>query len=90
VEYDNEMLTKTGSNFLLPKTTKGWEIQVSFRDESTAWLPMNEVWMSNPIELAEYAAMSICMVGPPCTLYTSQDDFQSQDKILANNKKVWD
>jgi hypothetical protein len=57
-EFTNEMPIKTGSNFHLPKTTKGWEIQVSFWDESTAWLPMNEVQMSNPIELAEYAVMS--------------------------------
>jgi hypothetical protein len=57
-EYTNEMPIKTGSNFHLPKTTKGWEIQVSFCNKSTAWLLMNEVRMSNPIELAEYAVMS--------------------------------
>jgi hypothetical protein len=57
-EYTNEMPIKTGSNFHLPKTTKGWEIQVSFCNKSTAWLPMNKVRMSNPIELAEYAVMS--------------------------------
>jgi hypothetical protein len=57
-EYVNNILIKTGSNFHLPKTTKGWEIQVGFRDESTAWLPMNEVQISNPIELEEYTVMS--------------------------------
>jgi hypothetical protein len=75
-EYENNIPVKTGSNFHLPKTTKGWEIQVTFHDESTAWLPMHEGRMSNPIELAEYAVLSwladepaFCMVGAVCTLY---------------------
>jgi hypothetical protein len=64
------------SNFHLPKTMKGWEIQVSFRNESTAWLPMNEVRMSNPVELAEYTVMSRIAKEPafawwvPHTLHT--------------------
>jgi hypothetical protein len=49
------MPTKHGQNWKLPKTTKGVEIQVRFRDETLTWIPMNEVWQSNPIELAEYA-----------------------------------
>jgi hypothetical protein len=57
-EYTNDIPIKTVSYFHIPKTTKVWEIQVVFRDKSTAWLPMNEVRMSNPIELAEYARMS--------------------------------
>lgn len=49
------MLTRHGQHWKIPKTTKGVEIQVRFRDESLTWLPMNEVRQSNPIELAEYA-----------------------------------
>ena len=36
-------------------TTKGWDIQIQWKDGSTNWLPLNEVKESCPIELAEYA-----------------------------------
>jgi hypothetical protein len=49
------MPTKHGHNWKLPKTTKGVEIQVHFRDDTHSWMPMNEVRQSNPIELEEYA-----------------------------------
>ena len=35
-------------------TTKGWDIQVRWKDQSTSWLPLMTVKESNPIELAEY------------------------------------
>jgi hypothetical protein len=54
-EGPETMPTKHGHNWKLPKTTKGVEIQVRFRDDTHSWLPMNEVRQSNPIELAEYA-----------------------------------
>ena len=47
-----------GSNTHRPKTTKGWEIRVRWRDGSHSWLPMNEVRQCNPIELAEYAVLA--------------------------------
>jgi hypothetical protein len=37
------MPTKHGQNWKLPKTTKGVEIQIRFRDETLTWLLMNEV-----------------------------------------------
>jgi hypothetical protein len=55
-EYGPEtMPARHGQNWKLPKTTKGVDIQVRFKDDSLVWLPMNEVRQSNPIELAEYA-----------------------------------
>lgn len=54
-EGPETMPTKHGPNWKLPKTTKGVEIRVRFKDGSENWLPMSEVRNSNPIELAEYA-----------------------------------
>ena len=36
-------------------TTKGWNIQIKWKDGSVLWHPLSIVKSSNPIELAEYA-----------------------------------
>ena len=36
-------------------TTKGWSIQVRWKDGSISWHPLSLIKSSNPIELAEYA-----------------------------------
>jgi hypothetical protein len=44
------------NNRSTPKiTTKGWDVQVKWKDGSTDWLPLSQVKESNPIEVAEYA-----------------------------------
>jgi hypothetical protein len=74
------MPTKHGQNWKFPKTTKGIDIQVRFRDKTLTWLPMNEVRHSNPIELAEYAvqrgiANDPAMVGSPHTTVSPTHGF---------------
>ena len=39
-------------------TTKGWDIQVRWRDQSSNWIPLAEIKESNPIEVAEFAVAS--------------------------------
>jgi hypothetical protein len=36
-------------------TTKGWTLQVCWKDEMTSWEPLRNLKCANPIELAEYA-----------------------------------
>ena len=36
-------------------TTKGWEIYVKWKDQSTSWVLLKDLKESNPVELAEYA-----------------------------------
>ena len=36
-------------------TTKGWNIQIKWKDGSVSWHPMSTVKSSNPIKLAEYS-----------------------------------
>ena len=44
------------SGFKTPKyTTAGWELQVEWRDGSASWVPLKDLKVSNPVELAEYA-----------------------------------
>ena len=35
-------------------TTKGWDIQIKWTDQSTSWLPLAVVKESNPIGSAEF------------------------------------
>jgi hypothetical protein len=36
-------------------TTKGWKFKILWKDRSYDWLPLSQVKVSNPIEIAEYA-----------------------------------
>lgn len=40
------------------KTTKGWQLLVSWKDGTTDWLPLKELKVSNPIELQNYKCSS--------------------------------
>ena len=40
-------------------TTKGWELNVRWKDGSESWIPMNEIKESNPLEVAEYSISRI-------------------------------
>ena len=35
-------------------TTKGWDVQVRWKDGSISWYPLSLVKTSNPVDLAEY------------------------------------
>ena len=36
-------------------TTAGWELLISYKDGTTAWVPLKDLKISNPVEVAEYA-----------------------------------
>ena len=38
--------------------TRGWQVLIKWKDESTTWMDMKDVKEANPIELAEYAVAS--------------------------------
>jgi hypothetical protein len=35
--------------------TIGWELLVMWKDQSMSWVPLKDLKVSNPVELAEYA-----------------------------------
>jgi len=37
------------------RTSKGWELCVTWRDKSTSWVPLKDLKASNPLDVAEYA-----------------------------------
>jgi hypothetical protein len=59
---DGNAITKDDGTFIdrrgkqQPRmTTKGWELQVEWRDGTASWVPLKDLKESNPIEVAEYA-----------------------------------
>jgi hypothetical protein len=44
-----------GSNKTLRHTTKGWFLQILWKDGSTSWEPLRNLKESNPVQVAEYA-----------------------------------
>jgi hypothetical protein len=52
---DYMWITSHNGNRSMRKTTKGWDISIQWRDDSTSWEPLKNIKESNPIQLAEYA-----------------------------------
>lgn len=60
---DGFTYTKSG-NRVKKMTTRGWDVLIEWKDQTTSWLPLKEVKASNPIELAEYAQSNNLMHEP--------------------------
>ena len=37
------------------KTTRGWRLEVEWKDGTVSWVDLKDLEASNPVELAEYA-----------------------------------
>ena len=53
-----EFRSKNGKKHNLG-TTRGWDLQVEWRDGSTSWVPLKDSKESNPVEVAEHAASNL-------------------------------
>ncbi len=49
------MITSRNGNVKLKIMTIGWELLVMLKDQSMSWVPLKDLKVSNPVELAEYA-----------------------------------
>ena len=70
-------------------TTRGWEIQVEWRDGSTSWVPLKDLKESNPIELAEYAVANK-IVEEPAFAWWVRATLRCRDRIIKKVKaRYW-
>jgi hypothetical protein len=51
----NDMYVEGTNNPSIKKSTKGWYLQILWKDGCTSWEPLRNLKASNPIEVAEYA-----------------------------------
>ena len=55
VSKEHGYSTSHNGNQVPKPTTKGWELQVEWKDGSSEWIPLKLLKENNPIEVAEYA-----------------------------------
>ena len=73
-----------------PKTTtRGWELQVEWKDGSTSWVPLKDLKESNPVELAEYA-ISNKIAEEPAFAWWVHQTLRRRSRIIAKVKtRYW-
>mmetsp|Transcript_15996 Transcript_15996/g.23839 ORF Transcript_15996/g.23839 Transcript_15996/m.23839 type:complete len:1130 (+) Transcript_15996:7540-10929(+) len=55
IAISDGFIKSRSGNDVPKKTTAGWKMQVEWKDGSTSWVPLKDLKVSNPLELAEYA-----------------------------------
>ena len=71
------------------KTTKGWQIQVEWKDGNSEWLPLKRTKDNNPVELAEYAVANK-LEDEPAFRWWVQDVLRRRSRIIGKMKsKYW-
>ena len=68
------------------KSTKGWQIQVQWKDGLRSWVPMVDVKESYPIELAEYATAN-CIDDEPAFPWWIPFTLKKRDMIISAVKQ---
>lgn len=86
---DNGFITTKGGQRKPKKTTRGWQVLVEFRDETTSWMDMKDVKEASPIELAEYAVANK-IDDEPAFAWWVPYVFRKRNRIIAKTKaKYW-
>ena len=64
-------------------TTKGWYLNVQWKDGTQQWIPLKDLKESNPVELAEYAERNGLTEEPAFAWWVSHT-LQKRDRIVAS------
>ena len=82
-------LTSKSGNVHAKKTTRGWTLQVEWKDGSSEWVPLVDLKHSNPLELAEYA-VSNQLQEEPAFKWWVKDVLRRRDRIISKVKaRYW-
>ena len=85
---DGTFQTRSG-NIVPKKTTRGWKLLVEWKDGSTTWVPLKDLKISNPVEVAEYAIANRIQEEPAFKWWV-RDTIKRRNRILAKVKtKYW-
>ena len=86
---DNGFIELSNGHRKPKQTTRGWQLLVEFKDESTEWLDMKDVKDANPVDLAEYAVLNNIQDEPAFAWWVPYV-FKKRDRIIAKIKtKYW-
>ena len=87
-ESDAFIMTRSGGKRRV-RTTKGWELCVSWKDGSTCWIKLKDLKNSFPIELAKYAVSNNISTMPAFAWWVPFV-LKKKDRIISKLKtKYW-
>jgi hypothetical protein len=75
-------ITSYNGNKVPRYTTKGWDMCVEWCDGSTSWIPLKDLKVSNPVEMAEYA-VSHNLTQEPAFSWWVEDILKKRDRTIA-------
>ena len=93
---DGNAITKDESTFVdrngktqTRMTTRGWDMQVEWKDGTSSWIPLKDLKESNPVEVAEYAVANQIAEEPAFTWWVRQV-LRRRDRIVGKVKsRYW-
>ena len=85
----NGFIRSSNGNLHPKKTTRGWQLEVEWKDGLICWVPLKDLKESNPIELAEYAVANDIDEEPAFNWWV-KDTLRKRDRIISRVKaKHW-
>jgi len=81
-----DMYVEGTNNPSIKKSTKGWHLQILWKDGSTSWEPLKNLKNSNPIEVAEYAVAK-SLVNEPAFVWWVPYVIKKRTRIISAIKR---
>ena len=88
VKRDDGYIKTNSGNMVPRKTTKGWDLLVSWKDKSTSWVALKDIKESHPIEVAEYAVNNKIMEEPAFNWWVKAV-LKKRDRIIMKVKSAY-
>ena len=89
IKRSNGFIKSQNGNTHKKMTTRGWKLQVEWKDGSVSWVPLKDLKASNPVELAEYAVANDISDEPAFNWWV-KDTLRKRDRIISKVKaKYW-
>jgi hypothetical protein len=82
VKADDGFVTSKNGRRTRRFTTKGWFLQVMWKDGTENWLPLKELKESHPVEVAEYAEANK-LLSEPAFAWWAPFTLKKRNKIIA-------
>ena len=69
-------------------TTKGWEVNIKWKDGSTTWNKLKDMKYSHPVQMAEYA-MKNRISEEPDFVWWLKFVLRKRDRIILKTQRYW-
>ena len=69
-------------------TTKGWDLKVKWKDQSTSWIPLAALKESNPVEVSEFAIAS-GISSEPAFRWWVHKTIRRRDRLIKKLKATY-